>query len=299
MRVLHVDTGRAMRGGQWQVLRLVEGLAAQGHEPILLAPSNSPLLKAVSERALSCRALNLLNLLQLAKSADLVHAHDAQAHTLTALFTRKPLVVARRVAFPLQNTFLSRWKYGMADHYIAVSQHVRNVLITGGVPADKISVVYDGVPALDEIVSAGDLVVAPAANDPAKGTLLLKRAAELAGAKVYFSRHLQEDLYRAALFAYISYSEGLGSAILLAMAAGIPVVASRVGGIPELVENGRTGLLVDNCEHCIADALKLLLGDEKLRQALAARARLRVSERFSASIMIRDTLKVYDRVLSC
>ena len=46
MRILHLDAGREMRGGQWQVLRLIEGLAGAGHENLLLARRGSPLFDA-------------------------------------------------------------------------------------------------------------------------------------------------------------------------------------------------------------------------------------------------------------
>ena len=67
-----------------------------------------------------------------ARGFDLVHAHDASAHTL-GLLARLPLVVARRVVFPIR----SRWKYRRADHFIAVSEAARRVLCQGGVPERK------------------------------------------------------------------------------------------------------------------------------------------------------------------
>ena len=57
----------------------------------------------------------------------------------------KPVVVSRRVAFPLKTGFPSRWKYGRAAHYLAVSRFVAAELTAAGVPADKISVVHDAV----------------------------------------------------------------------------------------------------------------------------------------------------------
>ena len=50
MRILHLDTGREMRGGQWQALRLHSALLGAGHESLLLAREASPLLAAVRER---------------------------------------------------------------------------------------------------------------------------------------------------------------------------------------------------------------------------------------------------------
>ncbi|MGC8794925.1 MAG: hypothetical protein ACP5U2_16210, partial [Bryobacteraceae bacterium] len=58
MRIVHVDTGRQMRGGQWQVLFLHEGLLRAGHESLLLAPAGSPLLDETRARGLPARSLS-------------------------------------------------------------------------------------------------------------------------------------------------------------------------------------------------------------------------------------------------
>src|SRR5215469_14267197 len=106
MRVLHLDAGREMRGGQWQVLRLMEGLAAAGVDSTLLARRGAPLYQTARARGWRVEPWGFTRALRQAGSCDLVHAHDARSHSL-ALFGRAPLVVARRVAFPLR----SRWKY--------------------------------------------------------------------------------------------------------------------------------------------------------------------------------------------
>ena len=66
---------------------------------------------------------------------------------------------------------------------------------------------------------------------------------------------LEHDLTEASLFIYITRAEGLGSAILLAMSAGVPVIASAVGGIPEAIRAGEDGLLVENDSAAIAGAI--------------------------------------------
>ena len=298
MRILQIDSGCEMRGGQWQVLRLLQGMTAPAHDAVLLAPKASPLFREAAKQGFRVEPLRLTTLSIVSKSADLIHAHDARAHTLAAGLTRLPLVVSRRVAFPVRRSRASRWKYSRADHYIAVSQYVKGILLEAGVEPEKISVVYDGVP-LSSVAPAGRLVVAPATADPAKGTTLLMQAAKLAGVGVHLSENLEEDLKKAAVFAYITYQEGLGSAALLAMAAGVPVLASHVGGLPEIIEDGRTGLLTENTAEAITAALRRLLGDAALRQELAARAREQIRERFSVATMIRGTLDVYERILSC
>ena len=106
MRVLHLDAGKEMRGGQRQVLRLIEGLAAEGVESTLLARAGAPLFEAARRGGWRVEPLSLLGAARLARRHDLLHAHDARSHTIAALLPGVPLVVSRRVAFPIG----SRWK---------------------------------------------------------------------------------------------------------------------------------------------------------------------------------------------
>lgn len=289
-----------MRGGQWQALYLVRGLAAAGHRVRLLAPAGSPLLLAAQDDHLDARALSVAALPGAMTEVDLVHAHDARAHTL-AVLAAKPLVVSRRVAFPVRRGAASRWKYRRAAHYIAVSEFVRQTLVDAGVDPGKITVVYDGVPLPAETppFAGRTQVVALDSEDPAKGRKIVQQAAALANLDVHFSRDLPMDLQQAAVFVYITELEGLGSAALLAMAAGVPVVASRVGGLPEIVEDGVTGLLTSNEPEAVAGAIRRLLDDSGLRARLGECARQRVEACFPVDRMVRDTLRVYDRMLTC
>jgi glycosyltransferase involved in cell wall biosynthesis len=99
------------------------------------------------------------------------------------------------------------------------------------------------------------------------------------------------------IFVMSSVTEGLGTSLLDAMACGKPVVATRAGGIPEVVEDGVTGLLVPPRDHtAMADALVQLLTDDELRARMGAAGRARVQEKFTAEQMVRSTLRVYERV---
>lgn len=317
MKILHIDTGRELRGGQHQLLLLVAGLAAGGHEQTLLAREATQQYCA-SHLARRGPALGhvpgyeptLLHLWKAARKVDLIHAHSGRAHTLAAMVSAgKPLIVSRRVAFPIRQNPFSRRNYARADHYIAISDHVRRQLMAGGVPDSKISVVYDGVviaggahafEAVDDAAAAPAPerhVLAPRINDPLKGAAVLRSACEQAGVELRFSENLPEDLPRAAAFVYLSENEGLGSAILLAMARKVPVVASRVGGIPELVEHGVSGLLVENRAADVAAALRRMLADRALARRCAETAYQRVSERFRDDIMVRQTEQIYRAVL--
>lgn len=298
MRILHIDAGREMRGGQWQVLYLMEGLARAGCQSLLLAPARAPLLTAARRRGLAAEALTLGSLRRHLRWAELAHAHDARSHALVALFSHQRLVVSRRVAFALRRGPLSRWKYGRARRYLAVSEHVRQVLLAGGVPAERIAVVYDGVPLLPPSTRSGG-IIAPAFQDPLKAGALLEQAARAGGFEIRQSTDLERDLREAALLVYLSECEGLGSAVLLAMAAGVPVIASRVGGLTEIIRDGETGLLVDNAPESIVEAIRRVRADASLAERLAAAGRRAVEQRFSLEALRDNTLRVYREVLSC
>ena len=113
-----------------------------------MAREHAPLYLRAQREGLEVVRLSALALPNLARHCDMVHAHDARSHALAAMFRRAPLVVSRRVAFPLHTDLLSRHKYARADRYLAVSHHVAGVLAAGGVPPGKIEVIYDGVPLL-------------------------------------------------------------------------------------------------------------------------------------------------------
>jgi glycosyltransferase involved in cell wall biosynthesis len=297
--ILHIDSGTEMRGGQWQALYLIRGTIAAGHRARLLAPIGSPLMQAAAAQGLDVHGLSVWRLLRASTGVDLVHVHDARAHTLS-LLARKPVVVSRRVAFPVRRGVASRLKYRRAAHYIAVSQCVKQVLTDAGVDSEKVTVVYDGVP-VDGWPKTGSRsrVLAVDLEDPAKGKKIIEQAAALADIPVHFSENLIRDLPNASVFVYITDLEGLGSAVLLAMAAGAPVLASAVGGLLEIVEDGVTGLLTSNEPEAVARQIQRLLVDRPLALRLAARARNRVEEEFSLERMVNQTLHVYERILDC
>jgi len=100
------------------------------------------------------------------------------------------------------------------------------------------------------------------------------------------------------LVALTSRNEGLPVALVEAMAAARPVVAMRVGGVPDLVEDGVTGCLVPpgNAER-LADAMQGLLGDPERRQVMGAAARKRVVPTYEAQRLVADTDRLYAAVL--
>jgi glycosyltransferase involved in cell wall biosynthesis len=107
------------------------------------------------------------------------------------------------------------------------------------------------------------------------------------------------DLVRGSdLFVHPSREEGFSNAILEAMAGGLPVVACDVGGNPEAVKDGETGLLVPprNPEKLSAAILDLLADGEK-RKRMGATGRKRATEEFSFDRMVKEMEALYDSVL--
>src|SRR6476619_1051009 len=99
------------------------------------------------------------------------------------------------------------------------------------------------------------------------------------------------------VFVMSSVTEGLGTSLLDAMACAKPVVATAAGGIPEVVEDGLTGLLVPTRDpEAMAAAIVRLLNDAGLRRQMGEAALLSARERFSVERMVLDTLRVYQRV---
>jgi hypothetical protein len=295
MRILHLDSGREMRGGQWQALALHRGLLAAGHTSLLLARAGGPLAGEARRETLPCEALSVLRLARISSAFDLVHAHDARTHTLAALAGRAPLVVARRVAFPIRASALSKWKYGRPRLFLAVSRFVAGELCRGGVDERRIEVVFDGVK-LPEQAAWGDAVVTPWTLDRQKGMTLAEEAAQSAGVDLVKSRDLPADLRQARVLLYLTRSEGLGSGILLAMALGVTVIASNTGGIPELITHRRNGILVENDPAAAAKALEEVLHCEE--RPLGHAARQTVRERFTEKHMVDATLAAYGKALA-
>jgi len=115
---------------------------------------------------------------------------------------------------------------------------------------------------------------------------------EFAG-KVPYEKML--DLYsRASIVALVSFQETTPMAIAEAMTTGTPVLASNVGGIPYMFENGKSGLLVDpNNPRDIAEKLLILIEDENLRKKLGENAKREAEKRWRCDIIARRLLNLY------
>jgi glycosyltransferase involved in cell wall biosynthesis len=293
MRILHIDSGGSLRGGQMQVLRLLAGLEARGVEVRLMAATGSPLALEAAARGIETRPLGWISLRRESRWAELVHCHDARAHTSAWLASQAPFVVSRRVAFPVKKTWFSAKKYASARLFLCVSKAVVEVLRAAGVPDERLELVYDGVDVPPTASSRKGRIVALDSADPGKCRPLLEQLA----LDIEFVTDLPRAFQSARLFLYPTESEGLGSAALLAMAHGVPVVASGAGGLKEIVHDHRTGLIADNTAPQFRNAVNELEGDPKLTERIVRNARAMVMQGFTTKHMIDRTMECYREVL--
>jgi glycosyltransferase involved in cell wall biosynthesis len=126
------------------------------------------------------------------------------------------------------------------------------------------------------------------------------RALGLQGRVVFtgFRQDVDRLIPAFTLFCLSSHSEGLGTSLLDAMAFARPVVATAVGGIPEVVEDGVTGRIVPPRDpDALAEAIVQVLSDVGLMQAMGTAGRLRFEQCFTVDRMVEQTLTVYGEPL--
>jgi glycosyltransferase involved in cell wall biosynthesis len=358
VKVAHLDTGRTWRGGQQQVLLLLQGLRSRGVETQLLAPPGSLLERAGQEglAVAEWRSRGEWDLGAVSDARrrlesfrpDVVHLHSAHAHTLGAIAARLAggmrVVVSRRVDFAVAATPWSWLKYRFpVDRYFCISHGVMDVMRRGGVNDSKLALVPSGVRFAtdDEVRAAPDLraelsiprelrlIGTVAALAPHKNHADLMRAAARVCAERADVRFvwLGEGECRAALeaqrrslgletrvlmpgfragaracipqfaiFALASYLEGLCTSIIDAQSLGTPVVATRTGGIPDLIRDGENGRLVPPRDpESLAAALLEALDRPGRAAEWAARAQETVKS-FSADHMVERSLEEYRRL---
>ena len=113
-----------------------------------------------------------------------------------------------------------------------------------------------------------------------------------------FQRDVSEIMGTFDVAVLPSFFEGMGRVIIEAMAMEKPIVASRVGGIPDLVDDGATGYLIKpGSVNELSETLKRLLMDKDLAKRMGTEARKRTSSKFSYEVMVESISRVYNECL--
>ena len=360
LTILHLVANRWWTGSADPVLRLLEGLRARGHRPLLgVIPGDRFEVKAreagfppLPGLSLSSRMgplglvrdVSRLRRVIRSERVDLIHAHHSHDHWLAWL--------AARGAVPIVRTFhnlrsvrggrLDRGLYSRTAVHFAVSRQIearcrdlglrsRVVWTPGTADLPRFAAETDDGQAIREEFKLGDAPVVVTVSRLAanrghelllnafrivlaglpRARLLLVGKGEtrarleqtvvemgLAGQVIftgYRDRDLPEVLAAADCFALMAAgSDDSCRAALEAMAAARPVVARRVGALPETIAHGETGLLVDEeGPESVAAALRAILGDRERARAMGRAGRARAAAEFGPERSLAITEDVY------
>jgi len=359
MKVMHVEAGLHLYGGAQQVLYLLAGLHERGVRNILVCAQGSeiagqamPYAEVITLPMQGDADIGLivrLRRLIAAHRPDLVHLHSRRGADvlggLAARLAAVPCVLSRRVDNPEPRPWVAL-KYRLFAHVVTISEGIRQVLLSEGLAAHRVSCVHSavdqqawqqpcdraaflrefGLP--DDVPVAGMLAqfiprkghrhllaALPEVlrQHPdlqvllfGKGPLLPEVRSAIAAQGLDGQVHLagfRPDLARwlgcLDLVVHPADMEGLGVSLLQAAAAGVPIIAARAGGMPEVVEDGRNGLLIAPGDvTALAGAMRRLLGDPALRTEMGRHGRARIDAHFSLPAMVEGNLAVYRRVLA-
>ncbi len=358
LRVLHLDTGAAFRGGQNQLRILLHGLNPAEVTSYLVLRKSALSAKFYWDRT---RILpkggplaHLLFLLALCRQEkiQLLHIHTAQAHSLLLglrlLGNKIPAIVHRRVLFAPRKGWIHRAKYSnwVVQRYIVLSHAIQDQLCMYGLPASAMRIIPSCVEtsvAIPDRVTAkalwckalslppsatlvgfcghlteekgadtlmqafellptsmGDTHLLFAGEGPLREALTAQATRLSSSARIHFLGY-QKDvpafLGACDLLVFPSVSEGLGSTLLQAGQAHLPVLASDVGGIPDIILPGKTGELVPPQDpQALATAMTALLQDPTRCAAYGLALAQHVAENFSATSMVQHTTQVYQEL---
>ena len=361
MKILHVETGRHLYGGARQVAWIIEGLQRHGIENVLAAPADSDILATALAHCsdavpLQTRRGSGFALYRELIAAirhhrpDLIHIHSRRLAAdfwggMAARRASLPAVLSRRVDNP-EARWVAAIKYRLFDHIITISDGIRHVLLSEGVPAAKVTTVRSAIDIdafnprchteafqqtfeLDE----GDIVIAVIAQlIPRKGhRYLLDVLPEVieqypALKVIFFGQGPEEQALRDAvtttgldntvqfagfrddlpgwlpcldLVVHPADMEGLGISLIQAAACQVPIIASRAGGIPEIVHDGDNGILIEPGERePLKQALLKLLANPEQRRAMGKKGRQLVEQAFSIDETVKGNLTIYQQLLS-
>ena len=357
--VLQIVTALSWRGGEQQAAYLIQELKQEVNN-FVLCSSGSKMEAFCREEetthftqpkrgSIDFSYAKRIKQLCVEQKIDLIHVHDAHAHTFSILaasiFGNKiPIVLSRRVDFPIKKNLFSHFKYNhkQVKKILCVSDTIKKITAAGIKDQSKLATVYSGID-LDKFKSStGRLRKGLAIGED---VFLVGNTSALADHKDYFTfidvaekvigKHenchfvvmgdgpMKDEIHQYAqskrlksqftftgfrndisevladldLFLITSKTEGLGTSILDAFACNVPVVGTAGGGIKELVENEKTGLLceVKNVEQ-LTQAVGRMIAESTLRENCTSAAKRKV-QLFSKQQTAKNTLKYYLEVL--
>ncbi len=359
LRILHIVTALSWRGGEQQVTYLLGELKAEVDAFVLCSVGSVMEQYCIQNRInyTSVKKGSGIDLFYAKRikevcveyQIDLIHLHDAHAHTYAILAAdfwknKVPLILSRRVDFPIKKKWTSKHKYNHSQikKILCVSDKIREITSQGIKDKSKLKTVYSGIDLnkfakpnntlreeygiSEDVFLVGNtsaladhkdyftfLDVVKMVTDQEKSIrfIIMGDGPMMEEIKTYakqlnlekqviftgFRNDIPTVITGLDLFFISSKTEGLGTSILDAFAAGVPVLATAAGGIPELVKDEETGLLRQVGDAAgLSQAIFRLQTDKKLREQLVKNASLFV-QRFDKSNTAKQTFKCYKEAL--
>ncbi len=357
--VVHVEAGRHLYGGALQVFYLLRGLANKPVRSVLVCPQGSAIADAARDVVdkvyempmkgdLDLGFIKRLKWVLKEEQADLVHLHSRRGADvlggIAANWAGVKCICSRRVDNP-ESPFVARFKYRLYDRVVTISNGIREVLLSEGVPADKVQCVHSAVDvekfdraperewflnefdlppqsrvlaviaqlihrkghrhlfaALPEVIQQyPDIQVFLFGKGPKEDELQQQIEQQSLAEHVRligFRNDLHRVLPNLHAVVHPADMEGLGVSLLQAAAAGVPLIGTRAGGIPEIVRDEQNGLLIapQNVEQ-LRDAMLQLLSDDAQAQTWGAAGKEIVKAEFSISAMVDGNFRVYQSLM--
>ncbi|MEM1327014.1 MAG: glycosyltransferase family 4 protein [Bacteroidota bacterium] len=363
LHILHLSSAKSWRGGEQQIAYLATEMKRQSIPQIIACVADAPLNEWCIKQQIPCfpyqkRAsldpILSFRIRQLCRQQDIthIHAHDSHAHTFAfvaaSIFgNQTPILLSRRVDFPIKHSFFSHLKYNHSSirKIICVSHSIKRVISPVIKDSDKLTVIHSGIDVSRFQVEADDslratyqlnpnakIIINVAALSVHKDHATFIRTAERllqqrnelvffivggdAGSEQDIEALIEEKglndhifltgyrtdipnlLRQADVFLFTSKEEGLGTSVLDAFAAQLPVVTTAAGGISEMVVHHETGYLAaigDDKE--LATGVTRLLEDNEQRLSYIRAASQLLTTEFTHQKMASTTIALYRTVI--
>ncbi|PID51271.1 MAG: glycosyl transferase [Pasteurellales bacterium] len=333
--ILMINMAKGFGGGEFQTERLISELSAK-YNISFLGKKESIFVKKIRQNMPQIQVLTLLEAIKLVicKKNIIIHAQDGRAVHIASFLKRisrnNIMVITRHVSFPFKRK-ISLFSYKNADYLIGVSKQVTNNLQCLN---KHYKTIYGCIPSLQEniefemqyfsnknsfsVAQIGNLqliknisltinlaVLFPHINFYIVGSgpleQELKQQAKDLNNVIFipFTPYVGSVLKHIDLHIMPSHSEGLGSVILEAYQYKVPTIAHATGGIPEIIENGETGYLIqeNNVEEYQKVLQSLVASPDKLLELQKNITHYVANNDFSARRMAMEYRSIYQELL--
>ena len=362
MKVLHLSSEDSWRGGEQQIVYLVEESINQGVDPVIGLKEGSVIQDYCENNGLPYFTLPFKSAYDFASarevikyckehSVDLIQTHSSKGHTLAVIAgligLDIPQILTRRVDFPVKDNWFSKFKYNYSKiaRIICVSDVIKEMTSKDIKEKEKLVTIHDGVDLkkFDEFLESNWL---RETYEIPKDHVIIGNTSAISYQKDYhtftdtvelilkerddvhffivgdgpqreeieeyisdkkltekitmtgFLKNIREVLPSIDLFLFTSQTEGLGTTLLDAMVAQIPIVATAAGGVKEIISHEENGLLYPVKDpNGLKEGIVRLLESPELRTSLISKGLEKVKN-YSKEITAQQTIEIYTQVLN-